>query len=112
MRLVAITSANNPSIAINATQRAIRSRITPYMARPPEPRRTPADELFNSVHLWRRNRDGNEGSTGRICDEVRRIAANIAKAAGAAAAHAVRHRKLRAVWPGAGPLAANGYPLS
>src|SRR4249920_1423235 len=70
MRLVAITSANKPSIAINATQRAIRSRITPYMARPPEPRRTPADELFNSVHLWRRNRDGNEGSTGRICDEV------------------------------------------
>ena len=33
----------------------------------------PADELFNSVHLWRRNRDGNEESTGRICDEARRI---------------------------------------
>jgi hypothetical protein len=78
MRLVAITSANKPSIAINASQRAIRSRITPYMARPPEPRRPP-DEWFNSVHLWRRNRDGNEESTGRICDGVRRIAANIAK---------------------------------
>ena len=79
MRLVAITSASKPSIAINATQRAIRARITPCMARPPEPRRPPADEWFNSVHLWRRNRDGNEESTGRICDEVRRIAANIAK---------------------------------
>ena len=46
---------------------------------PPSLRRPLADELFNSVDLWRRNRDGNEGSTGRICDEVRRIAANIAK---------------------------------
>ena len=73
MRLVAITSASKPSIAINATQRAIRARITPCMARPPEPRRPPADEWFNSVHLWRRNRDGNEESTGRICDEARRI---------------------------------------
>ena len=45
---------------------------------PPEPRRPPADEWFNSVHLWRRNRDGNGESTGRICDEARRIAANIA----------------------------------
>jgi hypothetical protein len=45
------------------------------------PRASPprADELFNSVHLWRRDRDGNEESTDRICDEVRRIAANIAK---------------------------------
>jgi hypothetical protein len=25
------------------------------------------------------NRDGNEESTGRVCDEVRRVAANIAK---------------------------------
>jgi hypothetical protein len=74
-----MTSASKPSIAINATQRAIRARITSCMARPPEPRRPPADELFNSVHLWRRNRDGNEESTGRICDEERRIAANIAK---------------------------------
>ena len=82
MRLVAITIASKPSIAINATQRAIRARITPCMARPPEPRRHPADERFNSVHLWRRNRDGNEESTGRICDEVRRIAANIAKLPG------------------------------
>ena len=80
MRLVAITSASKPSIAINATQRAIRARITPCMARPPEPRRPPpANEWFNPVHLRRRNRDGNEESTGRICDEVRRIAANIAK---------------------------------
>jgi hypothetical protein len=46
---------------------------------PPEPRRPPADEWFNSVHLWRRNRDGNEESTRRIFDEVRRIPANIAK---------------------------------
>jgi hypothetical protein len=35
MRLVAMTSANKPSIAINATQRAIRARIIPCMARPP-----------------------------------------------------------------------------
>jgi hypothetical protein len=35
--------------------------------------------LFNSVHLWRRNRDGNEEITHRICGELRRIAANIAK---------------------------------
>ena len=79
MQLVAITSAGKPSIAITASQRAIRTRITPCMARPPEPRRPPADEWFNSVHLWRRNRDGNEESTGGIFDEVRRIAANIAK---------------------------------
>ena len=45
----------------------------------PEPRRPPAYEWFNSVHLWRRNRDGNEESTGGIFDEVWRIAANIAK---------------------------------
>ena len=82
MRLVAITSASKPSIAINATQRAIRARITPCMARPPEPRRPPADEWFNSVHLWRRNRDGNEDSTGRICDEARRIAAKHRQASG------------------------------
>jgi hypothetical protein len=34
VRLVPITSASKPSIAINATQRAIRARITPCMARP------------------------------------------------------------------------------
>ena len=51
MRLVAITNARKPSIAINASQRAIRARITSRMARPPEPRRPPADELFNSVHF-------------------------------------------------------------
>jgi hypothetical protein len=56
MRLVAITSASKPSIAINATERAIRARMTLCMARPPEPRRTPADEWLNSVHLRRRNR--------------------------------------------------------
>ena len=39
MRLVAITSASKPSIAINATQRAIKARIPSCMARPPEPRR-------------------------------------------------------------------------
>jgi hypothetical protein len=39
----------------------------------------PSDEWPNSVHLRRRNRDGNEESTGGIFDEVRRIAANIAK---------------------------------
>jgi hypothetical protein len=79
MRLVAITSASKPSIAINATQRAIWARITPCMARPPVPRRPPADECFNFVYLRRWNRDGNEESTGRICDEVRRLAANFAK---------------------------------
>ena len=45
----------------------------------PEPRRHLADDWFNPVHLRRRNRDGNEESTGRICDEVRRIAAKIAE---------------------------------
>jgi hypothetical protein len=34
---------------------------------------------FNSVHLWRRNRDGNEEMRRQINDEARRIAANIAK---------------------------------
>jgi hypothetical protein len=76
MRPVAMTSTSKPSIAINATQRAIRA--APCMARPPEPRRPTADEC-NSVHLWRQNGDGNEESTGRVCDEVRRVAANIAK---------------------------------
>jgi hypothetical protein len=65
MRLVARTSASKPSIAINATQRAIRARITPCMADLPSLAAPP-----NSVHLRRRNRDGNEESTGRICDEV------------------------------------------
>ena len=79
MRLVAITSASKPYHRHQPTQRANRARITPCMARPPEPRRPPADEWFNSVHLWRRNRDGNEESTGGIFDEAGRIAANIAK---------------------------------
>jgi hypothetical protein len=79
MRLVATTSASKPSIVINASQRAIRARITPCMARSPEPRRPPADELFNSVHLWRRNRDGNEEMHRQINDEARPIAANVTK---------------------------------
>ena len=79
MRLVAITSASKPSIAINASQRAIRARITPCMTRPPEPRRSPADELFNSVDLSRRNRDGNEEMHRQINDEARRIAVNMGK---------------------------------
>ena len=70
MRLVATTNANKPSIAINASQRAIRARITPCMTRPPEPRRSPADELFNSVHLSRRNRDWNEEMHRQINDEA------------------------------------------
>jgi hypothetical protein len=82
MRLVAITSASKPSIAINASQRAIRAHITPCMTRPPEPRRSPAAELFNSVDLSRRNRDGNEEMHRQINDEARRIAANIAKLQG------------------------------
>ena len=44
------------------------------MARPLSLAAPPANEWFNPVHLRRRNRDGNEESTGRICDEVRRIA--------------------------------------
>jgi hypothetical protein len=47
-------------------------RITPCMARPPSlaaPQRTNGSI---SVHHWRRNRAGNEESTVRICDEVRR----------------------------------------
>ena len=35
MRPIAITSASKPSIAINASQRAIRARTTPYMTSPP-----------------------------------------------------------------------------
>ncbi len=79
MRLVAITSASKPSIAINASQRAIRARITPCMARPPSLSAPRADELFNPVPLSRRNRDGNEEMHRQINDEARRVAANIAK---------------------------------
>jgi predicted pyridoxine 5'-phosphate oxidase superfamily flavin-nucleotide-binding protein len=43
--VVAITSASKPSIAINATQRAIWARIT-RMARPPEPRRPPSGRMI------------------------------------------------------------------
>ena len=64
----------------------------------PEPRRPPADEWFNSVHLWRRNRDGNEDSTGRICDEARRIAANIAKLPALLAIQRSRDFWCQAVW--------------
>ena len=46
---------------------------------PPEPRRSPADELFNSVQLSRRNRDGSEEMHRQINDEARRLAANVAK---------------------------------
>src|SRR5436190_10501132 len=45
---------------------------------PPSLAAPPADDC-NSVYLWRQNRDGNEESTGRVCDEVRRVAANIVK---------------------------------
>jgi hypothetical protein len=38
-----------------------------------------ADDLFNSVHLWRQNGDGNEEMHRQFNDEARRIAANIAK---------------------------------
>jgi hypothetical protein len=77
MRLVAMTSASNPSIAINATQRAIRARIAPCMARPPSlaaPQRTIAiPSIFG----------GKIGTGMRRVPaefvEVRRVAANIAK---------------------------------
>jgi hypothetical protein len=71
MRLVATTSASKPSIVINASPRAISARITPRMVSPPS--RSPT-ELFNSVHLWRRNGDGNEGMHRQIGDEARRPA--------------------------------------
>ncbi len=45
----------------------------------PELGRPQADELFNSVHLRGRNRDGNEEMHRQINDEARRIAVNIAK---------------------------------
>jgi hypothetical protein len=48
---------------------------------PPRASPPPADEFLNFVHLWRRNRDGNEEMHRQINDEVRRIAANIAKLA-------------------------------
>ena len=57
MRLVTMTSASKPSIAINATQRAIRARITPCMARPPEPRR-PSGRMVQFRHF------GGEIGTG------------------------------------------------
>jgi hypothetical protein len=83
MRLVAITSASKPRIAINAAPRAIRARITPKcMAKDPQARPAPADELLNPVDLGRRNRDRNEEMHRHICDEARRIAANIAKLPG------------------------------
>ena len=37
-----------------------------------------ADDLFNSVHLWRQNGDGNEEMHRQFDDEARRIAANVA----------------------------------
>ena len=40
---------------------------------PPEPRRSPADELFNSVDLSRRNRDGNEEMHRQINDEAAKL---------------------------------------
>ncbi len=49
------------------------------MTSPREPRRSLADELFNSAHLSRLNRDGNEEMHRQIIDEARRIAADIAK---------------------------------
>jgi hypothetical protein len=79
MRLVAITSASNPSIAINASQRAIRARITPCMTRPPNLAAPPRTNYSNSAHLSRRNRDGNEEMHRQINDEARRIAVNIAR---------------------------------
>ncbi len=71
MRLVATTSANKPSIAINASQRAITARITPCMARFPRASPPPGGRWSNSVHLWRRNRDENEDMHGQINDEAR-----------------------------------------
>jgi len=38
-----------------------------------------ADDLVNSVHLWRQNGDGNEEMYRHFDDEARRIAVNIAK---------------------------------
>ena len=79
MRLVATTSASKPSIAINASQRAIRVRITPYMTSPPAyatPQRT---NCSIPSYLRRRNRDRNAEIHRQINDEARRIAANIAK---------------------------------
>ena len=94
MRLVPITSASKPSIAINAyitgividicgdatgtaatqVKSARSGRASPHAWQdPPSLAAPPANEWFNPVHLRRRNRDGNEESTGRICDEVRRI---------------------------------------
>jgi hypothetical protein len=70
MRLVATTSASNPSIVINASPRAISARITPRMASPPEPAPL-AGELFNCVDLWRRNGGGNAEMHRPIGDEAR-----------------------------------------
>jgi hypothetical protein len=74
MRLVAITSTSKPIIAINATQRAIRARVTPCMARPPEPRRPPADEWFYPVHLPRQKRGGIEEMHRQINDDTEAVA--------------------------------------
>jgi len=74
MRLVSITSTSKPIIAINAAQRAIRARVTPCMARPPEPRRPPADEWFNPVHLPRQKRGGIEEMHRQINDDTEAVA--------------------------------------
>lgn len=79
MRLVPTTSASRPNMVINASQRAIRARITPCMAGPPNPSAPLADEFSNSVQSWRRNRGGNEQMHRQIDGEARRIAANTAK---------------------------------
>jgi hypothetical protein len=62
------------------------------------PRRPPADEWFNSVHLWGRNRDGNEEMHRQIDDEVRRITANC-RARGGAAATAFARRSFPRILP-------------
>jgi hypothetical protein len=45
-------------------------------------------------------------------DEARRIAANIAKLPGCCASREIPETTSGLLWPGAGPSAAKGYPLS
>ena len=58
---------------IAARYRSRFVRNASCIARPPSLAGPPADEWFNSLYPRRRNRDGNEDSTGRICDEAGRF---------------------------------------
>jgi hypothetical protein len=65
MRLVPITSASKPTVAINASPRAIRARITPSMTRPPRASPLPSGRIVQ----FRPSRRGKIGTGMRRCTD-------------------------------------------